>query len=139
MNTANLVGLLYILPSFPLIYLQLITLAVFTTQSEYRQLTCFRIMLSIGVLDILQLLVHCINGVAMLNDHLFEGWPKTVLGGMLFSSWMVMTPQHLLLAVNRLLVVRKLDFSPQTMLSKRERAALNVSQFPIIHCSEMKI
>jgi len=98
-------GLAYALLSLPLIVLQLITLAIFTTQSEYRQLTCYRIMLSIGVADTAQLLVHCIDGLAMMCDYVFTGWAINLLGAVLMSAWMAMVPQHTVLAANRLMVV----------------------------------
>ena len=98
-------GLAYVLLSAPLIALQLLTLIVFASCDEYRQLTCYRIMFSIGVADTAQLVVHAASGVAMLCDYLFLGWTADLLGAVLFAAWMAMVPQHAVLAANQLLIV----------------------------------
>jgi len=126
MELINWAGLAYAFLSLPSIALQLITLTVFATQPEYRQLPCYRIMFSIGLADTAQLLVHIIDGVAMLYDYLFTGLATTILGAVLFAAWMAMIPQHAVLAANRLMVVAEKTVSSECAASTKERRVANV-------------
>jgi Serpentine type 7TM GPCR chemoreceptor Srt len=118
-------GLAYSILSVPFIALQLVTLAVFASQSEYRQLTCYRIMFSIGLADTAQLLVHAISGMAMMCGYQFTAaWAANLLGAVLCSAWIAMVPQHTVLAINRLMVVA--DGAAEHVTSTRERCVANV-------------
>ena len=57
---------LYLLSAIFFLALQLLTLTVFLAHEEYRRLSCFRIMFSIGVTNSIQLLIIGLNGLAML-------------------------------------------------------------------------
>lgn len=126
MNLTNWVGLAYAFISIPSIFLQLITLAVFAFQPEFRQLPCYRIMFSMGLADTAQLLVHAIDGVAMMCDYLFTAWSTTILGAMLFSGWMTMVAHHAVLAVNRLMVLAEGAISAECGTAARERRVASV-------------
>lgn len=101
---------LYLLSSCLFLALHLLTLTVFLVYEEYRRLSCFRIMFSIGVLNTIQLLCIGINGLGMLFGWHFggSGWAVTLIGSLLNASFAAVAPQHLLLAVNRLIVVRQM-------------------------------
>lgn len=118
MGLAFAAGLAYVLLSIPFILLQLLTLAVFASQSEYRQLTCYRIMFSIGLADTAQLVVHAVSGMAIMCDHVF--------GAVLFAAWMVIIPQHTMLAANRLMIVSEGALTVEHVTSTRERRVANV-------------
>lgn len=83
--------------------------AVFIGHPEYRGQSCFRIMFSLGVLNIIQLLAFGVQGLVMLFHWSFiedgQSWAVTLLGSLYFVSFYLLAPLHLVLACNRLWVV----------------------------------
>lgn len=101
----TLIGATMLLFSAGPIPLQVLVLATLLSRREYRSLTCYQIMISMGVLDVLQLVVLAANGLAILSDCTYDGWVGKWLGAVLIAAWWALIPQHLLLAVNRLLLI----------------------------------
>ncbi|KAI1730081.1 hypothetical protein Ddc_02760 [Ditylenchus destructor] len=62
-------------------------------------------MLSISILEAIQLSCHFLMSLAVIFDVELVGWTATVIGAAVLSSWYAMLPQHTLLALNRFLVL----------------------------------
>lgn len=100
-----LIGSAMLIFSAAPIPLQVLVLATLLTHREYRSLTCYHIMCSLGILDVLQLAMLAINGLAILVNWTLDGWAGKWMGALLIGAWWALIPQHLLLAVNRLLLI----------------------------------
>jgi len=83
--------------------------AVFIGCAEYRAQSCYRIMLSLGLLNTILLLILGIQGLVMLfHWYIIEdgrNWAVSVLGSLFFLSFDLLPPLILLLACNRLWVL----------------------------------
>ncbi|KAI1730082.1 hypothetical protein Ddc_02761 [Ditylenchus destructor] len=98
-------GLILVLMSAFGISLQLLVVLTFVAYADYRKTICIRMMLSISVLEAIQLLCHFLMSLAVVFDADLVGWTASVIGGAVVSSWSAMLPQHTLLALNRFLVL----------------------------------
>uniref|UniRef100_A0A915CT71 Uncharacterized protein n=1 Tax=Ditylenchus dipsaci TaxID=166011 RepID=A0A915CT71_9BILA len=68
-------------------------------------------MLSIGLMDIMQLISHVLVALGMIFNWQFDGFLENIIGSLLFAAFMAAMIQHLILAVNRLLVVLQIEVS----------------------------
>lgn len=96
---------LYIALSTLFLLLHALTLTVFAAHAEYRNLSCFRIMFSIGLFKSIQLVCIGLNGerLVMLFD---RGNSSGVMYAItLYAIFSAVGPQHLMLAINRLVVL----------------------------------
>ena len=109
--------------SAPALFLHLMTLTIFATHAEYRRLSCFRIMFSIGVQYVIELAATLLYATQMV---LAWNWcyPSIISAGVLQPLQAGTFPHHLVLAVNRLVVVSRMRATPgssYTSTSGRER------------------
>ncbi|KAI1700154.1 serpentine type 7TM GPCR chemoreceptor srx domain-containing protein [Ditylenchus destructor] len=107
--------------------LQLITIPVFLIYEEYRSSICYRIMLSIGIADTFQILVHLIMAISLAFDIGVDGPLEEIMGSLLFPAFVVAILQQLVLALNRFLVL--LHLNVPKVESKRERLCFNALIF----------
>ncbi|KAI1719138.1 serpentine type 7TM GPCR chemoreceptor srx domain-containing protein [Ditylenchus destructor] len=77
----------------------------FVAYADYRKTMCIRMMLSISVLEAIQLSCHFLMSLAVIFDVKLVGWTATIIGAAVLSSWYAMLPQHTLLALNRFLIL----------------------------------
>ncbi|KAI1719137.1 hypothetical protein DdX_06264 [Ditylenchus destructor] len=87
------------------ISLQLLIVATFVAYADYRKTMCIRMMLSISVLEAIQLSCHFLMSLAVVFEADLVGRTATVIGAAVVASWSAMLPQHTLLALNRFLVL----------------------------------
>ncbi|KAI1701261.1 hypothetical protein DdX_16221 [Ditylenchus destructor] len=85
--------------------MQLLVIVTFLSHADYRKNMCTRMMLSISVLEIIQIVCHGLTSLATAFDMGFDEWSASLIGGGLMAAWTAMLPQQALLAANRFFVL----------------------------------
>uniref|UniRef100_A0AC34RRF5 7TM GPCR serpentine receptor class x (Srx) domain-containing protein n=2 Tax=Panagrolaimus sp. JU765 TaxID=591449 RepID=A0AC34RRF5_9BILA len=101
-----LIGLLYVLLSIFILPIYIVILIIFFKYPEYRNSAAYKIMISIGINECLQLIAHIYSGIANLTGNNFGDEFEQFMGGFINSVWLAVVPQNLVLALNRLDVFR---------------------------------
>lgn len=109
----------YLALCFIFLSLQALTLTVIAVHAEYRALSCFRIMFSIGVSNSIELLFHIYYGVAMLAvGSTLLGYALLIYATCVRAIYYALVFQYLLLATNRLVVVSQMRAAPGGVAGK---------------------
>ncbi|KAI1701113.1 hypothetical protein Ddc_17759 [Ditylenchus destructor] len=85
--------------------LQLLIIVTFLSHADYRNNMCIRMMLSISVLETIQIVCHGITSLATAFDMEIDDWSACLIGGAMTAAWTAMLPQQTLLAANRFFVL----------------------------------
>uniref|UniRef100_A0A914HLA7 G-protein coupled receptors family 1 profile domain-containing protein n=1 Tax=Globodera rostochiensis TaxID=31243 RepID=A0A914HLA7_GLORO len=125
----NPFSLMNILISTPLLVLQLMTLPIFLIHSNYRNNVCFRILFTNGVTDCLQLAPMLMFAVLNLITDQIPIWMQMICGSIVINAWNLLVVQHLLLAINRLIVILRARFlgSPFMLDVETEAKLFNIA------------
>ncbi|KAL3100046.1 hypothetical protein niasHT_027124 [Heterodera trifolii] len=106
----NPFSLMNIMICAPMLVLQLMTLPIFLIYPNYRRNVCFRILFTNGVTDCLQLAPMLIFAILnLITDHI-PIWFQMFCGSIVINAWNLLVVQHLLLAINRLIVIMRARF-----------------------------
>uniref|UniRef100_A0AC34QSX9 7TM GPCR serpentine receptor class x (Srx) domain-containing protein n=1 Tax=Panagrolaimus sp. JU765 TaxID=591449 RepID=A0AC34QSX9_9BILA len=79
---------------------------IFIRYKDYRSSITYRIMLSIGITDCLQLISHMYSGVITVFNTKIDLQLEQFFGGLANAAWISMIPQALVLSMNRLIVIK---------------------------------
>ncbi|KAI1700153.1 hypothetical protein DdX_16873 [Ditylenchus destructor] len=94
-------------------------------------------MLSIGIADTFQILAILLMGLGMLFNIEFDGAPQEILGAMLFAAFISVILQHVVLALNRLLVIRNIRAFQRK--SRKEWLYFNRKEFFIQSSTDVQV
>uniref|UniRef100_A0A914IDX1 G-protein coupled receptors family 1 profile domain-containing protein n=1 Tax=Globodera rostochiensis TaxID=31243 RepID=A0A914IDX1_GLORO len=119
----NPFSLMNILICTPMLVLQLMTLPIFLIYPNYRNNVCFRILFTNGVTDCLQLAPMLMFAALNLITDQIPIWLQMICGSIVINAWNLLVMQHLLLAINRLIVILRARFLGSSLILDEETEA----------------